>query len=66
MSSEWKPGRWWRVTLPDGTLWMETSDPQEAQYGLIDEDGERMGHPDGARIQRLWERSESEWRDHGA
>lgn len=63
MRDEWKPGRWWRVMLPDGTLWLETSDDQEAQFGLFGEDGERQGHPPGARIQRLWEKHESEWRD---
>ena len=54
---------WWRVILPDGTVWMETSDSQEAQFGLIGDDGERHGHPDGARIQRLWQKTDSEWRD---
>jgi hypothetical protein len=60
---EWHQTGWWRVTLPDGTLWMETSDSQEAQFGLIGDDGERRGHPPGARIQQLWQKTESEWRD---
>ena len=31
MSEEWQPGRWYRIMNPDGTLWMETSDPFEAE-----------------------------------
>jgi hypothetical protein len=31
----WVPGRWWRVNLPDGTCWSETSDPDEARDALV-------------------------------
>jgi hypothetical protein len=50
--SEWEPGRWWRVVAPDGSVWAETSDEQEAQEAL---------RP-GDTLFRLWRRSEQEWR----
>ena len=49
---EWEPWRWWRVTAPDGTLWCETSDEQEARSSV---------RP-GDTLERLWRRVEEEWR----
>lgn len=28
---DWLQGRWWRVIAPDGSLWVETSNPEEAR-----------------------------------
>lgn len=33
-SSEMVPGRWWRVLGPDGSLWCETSDKDEARESM--------------------------------
>lgn len=30
----WEPDRWWRVTAPDGELWCETTDEQEARANV--------------------------------
>jgi hypothetical protein len=48
----WQPTKWWRVTAPDGSLWCETSNEQEARDAMRS----------GDTLQRLYERSESEWR----
>ena len=48
----WEPGRWWRVIAPNGTLWCETSDEQEARDAL---------RP-GDTLFRQWQRTEQEWR----
>lgn len=50
---EWFRGRWWRVIGPDGELWCETSDEDEARESM---------RP-GDKIQRIWEREDREWRD---
>lgn len=50
--ADWEPGRWWRVTEPDGRLWCETSVEREAREAL---------RP-GDCLERQWVRSESEWR----
>ena len=52
MADDWEAGRWWRVVAPDGSLWCETSDEQEARESL---------RP-GDTLFRLWRRSEQEWR----
>lgn len=53
----WEPGRWYRLVNPlDGSLWMETSDINEAV-----EEQRRSGNE--YVFQRLWIRSDSEWRD---
>jgi hypothetical protein len=49
----WDAGRWYRVLDDDGKLWMETSDPQEARDEAI---------KTGYRLERLWVRTEYEWR----
>lgn len=51
-SDGWEPGRWWRVTAPDGQLWCETSDEDEAR---------RSVRP-GDTLERLWRCVEEEWR----
>lgn len=53
--AEWEPGRWWRVIAPDGSLWCETSDEDEAR-----------GHMrPGDTLFRQWQRPEYEWRRDG-
>lgn len=53
MSAEWQPGRWWRVTAPDGSLWCETSDEDEARAAV---------RP-GDSLTRLWQRpAQYDWR----
>ena len=51
-SDGWEPGRWWRVTGPDGQLWCETSDEDEARARV---------RP-GDTLERLWRCVEEEWR----
>jgi hypothetical protein len=51
--SGWEPGRWWRVVAPDGSVWSETSDKNEAIEDM---------RP-GDQLQNLWQRSEQEWRE---
>lgn len=53
----WRPGRWWSVFKDDGeprpeTLWLQTSDEQEARDELED-------CPGGGRLYREWRREES-------
>lgn len=48
-----QPGRWWRVIAPDGSLWCETSDEEEARESV---------RP-GDRLQRNYEFMVREWRD---
>lgn len=52
-SGGWSEGRWFRILQPDGTLWMETSDGEEARL-----EGLKQGWP----VERLWKREEWEWR----
>ncbi len=72
----WRPGRWWRVVLSDGTVWCESSDRAEAVTKLRSIRGNEVtvyppGHPDwkrygpdpGAQLQRRYERAEHTWRD---
>ena len=49
----WKPGRWYRILDPDGGLWMETSDAEEAR-----EASRQTGWP----LEREWRCELSEWR----
>lgn len=51
---DWEPGRWHQVRRPDGSLWMETSDREEAEA-----EARRQGWP----LYRLWECRGSEWRE---
>jgi hypothetical protein len=53
---EWRPTRWWRAVLPDGTLLMESSDEREVRgYGK---------RTPAAKVQRLMETSPwSRWED---
>lgn len=50
---EWTPGRWYRVLSPDGKLWMETSDRDEAAA-----EATAKGWP----LQHLWRSEQTEWR----
>ena len=52
--ANWKPGRWYRIVRPDGTLWMETSNREEAMSESL---------APGYTLQRLWSNIEEEWRD---
>ena len=47
------PGRWFRVLAPDGSLWMETSDGDEARA-----EARKTGWP----LERLYVSSFEEWR----
>ena len=49
----WEPGRWWRVTAPDGSLWCETSNEREAR------DSVRPGDT----LSRQFVYQDSEWRE---
>ena len=53
MTDGWEPGRWYRLRQPDGTLWMETSNPNEARA-----EAERTGWP----LERLYAKTQAEWR----
>lgn len=50
---DWQPGRWRQVRQPDGSLWMETSDGDEAEA-----EARKQGWP----LYRLWECHDTEWR----
>lgn len=50
---DWQPGRWWSVWAPDGSLWCETSNEQEARDAM---------RP-GDRLFRQWVRTETELRE---
>lgn len=52
--ASWKPTRWWRSTLADGTLWCESSDEAEVRRSI--------SHIPDATIERLYQRVEEEWR----
>lgn len=49
---DWQPGKWWRVTAPDGSLWAETSDEEDARSRM---------RP-GDVLQRMYVLADSEWR----
>ncbi len=51
-STGWEPSRWLRVTAPDGSLRLETSDDAEAR---------RLIRP-GDTLERLWRRVDQQWR----
>lgn len=51
MDDSWKSSRWWRVIAPDGSLWGESSDPEELREGM---------RP-GDRLERSYERTEMKW-----
>jgi hypothetical protein len=51
-TTKWQEGRWWRVLAPDGSLWCETGDEEEARAAV---------RP-GDSLQHQWRREESEWR----
>jgi hypothetical protein len=50
---DWVPGRWYRVLQPDGSLWMETSDREEAQ-----QEAEAKGWP----VFQQWRCESTKWR----
>jgi len=49
---EWRPGRWWRVIAPDGSVWCESSSEAENREAM---------RP-GDRLERSWVLSAEEWR----
>jgi len=51
---EMEPGRWRRIRRPDGSLWMETSDGDEAQA-----EAEKTGWP----LERQYIGTRTEWRE---
>ncbi|WP_280411340.1 hypothetical protein [Nocardia asiatica] len=51
--SDWTPTKWFRIRQPDGSLWMETSDEEEAR---------RMANETGRPLERHWQKVEEEWR----
>lgn len=53
---EMEPGRWWRVVAHGDRLWCETSNEDEARRALL------MCPYDFPWLERLFERSEREWR----
>lgn len=67
----WEPGRWWRVLDADGSIWLETSDEQEARNGLrerwssTDEDEMVLGDPvPDRKLQRMYQTTvKTKWRD---
>jgi hypothetical protein len=48
----WHPTRWWRAVGPDGQLWCEASDEEEVRNRARPED----------RVERMYARTDSEWR----
>jgi hypothetical protein len=50
-NNSWKPGGWWRVVEPDGGIWCETSDEQEARDSM---------RP-GDTLERLYGQAASQW-----
>ena len=53
MSEKWEPGRWYRVLQPNGNLWMETSDRDEAVTA-----SKQTGWP----LERLYVHTRTQWR----
>jgi hypothetical protein len=53
MTDGWETGRWYRICRPDGSLWMETSNRNEAQA-----EAEETGWP----LERLYVKTRYEWR----
>lgn len=47
----WELSRWWRVIAPDGSLWCETSDMEEARNCMRE----------GDTLERLYMRTENRW-----
>lgn len=39
--ADWEASCWWRVTAPDGSLWCETSNEQEARSRMREGDTQR-------------------------
>ncbi|WP_229482188.1 hypothetical protein [Mycolicibacterium mageritense] len=77
-SDGWIPGTWWRVLLSDGSVWSESSDEAENRAKLAEIRANAItvyppGHPEGkvsgpdsgAKLQRMYTRSEQEWRETG-
>jgi hypothetical protein len=53
MTDEYIPGRWWKVTGPDGRLWCETSNEQEARDSMRE----------GDKLERLFVLHKDEYRE---
>ncbi len=54
LTGEFQPGRWWRVLQPNGKLWAETSDGEEAR---------EIAKEKGWQLQRQWYSERTEWRN---
>lgn len=50
-TAEWKPG-WWRVAAPDGSVWAESGNEEDARAAV---------RP-GDTLYRQWRRVQAEWR----
>lgn len=48
-----KPTRWWRTVGPDGKVWCESSDEKEVREHMRE----------GDKLQRLYARTEYDWKD---
>lgn len=53
LADVFRPGRWWRVVAPDGSLWCESSSEQENR------DAMRKGD----KLYRIWRVELTEWRE---
>lgn len=51
--TDWTPTRWYRILKPDGSLWMETSDPKEVKA-----ESEKTGWP----VEHLFQLRKWNWR----
>lgn len=53
LADTFRPGRWWRVVAPDGSLWCESSSEQENRDAM---------RP-GDKLYRIWRVELTEWRE---
>lgn len=53
LNKAFRPGRWWRVVAPDGSVWCESSSEQENRNAM------RRGD----KLYRIWRAELTEWRE---
>ena len=58
LTNRYRPWRWYRILQPDSSLWMETSDPDEA----MGEWEQEIQGKKGWKLQRLWRKEQTKWR----